>query len=792
VTAALLRARADLRARRRSWAVLTLVLGLAAGAVLTLVAGGRRTDSAYPRFATSYRAADAVVSEPYTSNFAVVDLSTVSRLPQVAASAPASILQTVEPDISLAIPGDARMVPLVRVPKLLHGRLPRADRADEVAIPFTTARRRHLSVGSRLTVHVVPAYQPDAAQQPTTAPLAIDARVVGIEASPGDFPPISQGSSDLVYASPALLDQVKSDYGAVDTVFLRLRRGGADYQALNDELLKMSGGEPVSASTQAPQASNVQHTFHLQAVALWVAGALLGVVLLLVAAQLLARQSFLESTDHPTLAALGMTDDQLWSVGMIRAVVVGIGAAAVAVITAILASPLMPIGSARIAEPSPGLSVDWVVLGLGALVIIVATAAVAALPTWRLARATTEDELRSGGVLTRMTMPGPVPAPANVGIRMALQPGRGATAVPLRSSLAGVVVAVSALTAAVIFGASLTHFIATPRLYGVSFSAVVSTNSSEDVAVNTVPALARDRQVGAVASAFTGLPLSVNNRDLEGLVLKPAKGSIAPAIVSGRAPTNADEIFLGTKTARQINRSVGDSVRVYITAAAPNPQTMRVVGTGVLPPTSNASQLGDGVELTYTGELRLAPPGVTPPPAFDAFVRFAPGVTTTAGLAALNRDVDPAFYVAPPSKPSDVVNFGHVQSLPIVLAGLLAALAVATLAHTLVTSIHRRRRDLAILKTLGFLPTQVRQAVAWQASSFCAVALLIGIPLGVAVGRWIWIVFARQLGIVPEPVTPPLGLLLLVPATVLVANLVAAWPARVAGRVRPAVALRTE
>jgi ABC-type lipoprotein release transport system permease subunit len=123
---------------------------------------------------------------------------------------------------------------------------------------------------------------------------------------------------------------------------------------------------------------------------------------------------------------------------------------------------------------------------------------------------------------------------------------------------------------------------------------------------------------------------------------------------------------------------------------------------------------------------------------------------------------------------------------------LLGVLAAATLAHTLVTSIQRRRRDLAVLKTLGFLPAQVRRAVAWQATSFCAIALLVAIPAGVAIGRWAWDVFASQLGTLGEPVTPPVALLLLVPAAVVVANVVAAWPARLAGRVRPALALRTE
>jgi ABC-type lipoprotein release transport system permease subunit len=792
VTAALLRARADLRARRRSWVALTLVLGLAAGAVLTLLAGGRRTNSASPRFQQSQRAPDMIMSAPYGPGFAAVDLNAVSRLPQVAVAGRVSFLSMVEPDISLVVATDANAGRTVQVPKILHGRLPAADRADEIAVAFTTARRRHLHVGSRLTVHVATTYQPEAAQQPQIPPLAVNVRVVGIEASPGDFPPVAQGSSDYVYASRALLDRVQHDYGALDTLMLRLRRGTADVPAVNDALLKMSGGQPISAYSMDVQAQNVQRSFHLQAVALWAAGALLGLVLLLVAAQLLARQSFLESREHPTLAALGMTDDELWLVGMIRAVAVGVGAAVIAVAVAIAVSPLMPIGTARIAEPHPGLSVDWVVLGIGAVVVVLAVTLVAAVPTWRLSRVTPEHEPLSTSLVARMNIPGPMPAPANVGIRMALQPGRGATAVPLRSSLAGVVVALVALTAAVIFGASLTHFIATPRLYGATFDAVVTSSAPVDVTTDALPRIERDNHVDAATNAFTGVPMAVDNRAVEALVLEPAKGSIEPAVVSGRAPAAADEILLGTKTARQIHRGVGSSVVVYITAAAPNPQRMRVVGTGVLPPTSDASQLGQGVEMSYAGELRLAPPGVTPPPTNTAFVRFVPGVSARTAAASLTRDVSPEFYTAAPPKPSDVVNFGQVQSLPLVLAGLLAALAIATLAHTLVTSIRRRRRDLAILKTLGFLPNQVRRAVAWQASSFCALALLIGIPLGVAVGRWVWIVFARQLGIVPEPVAPPLGLLLIVPATVIVANLVAAWPARLAGRIRPAVALRTE
>src|SRR5581483_9385133 len=109
---------------------------------------------------------------------------------------------------------------------------------------------------------------------------------------------------------------------------------------------------------------------------------------------------------------------------------------------------------------------------------------------------------------------------------------------------------------------------------------------------------------------------------LEGLVLQPTEGNIQPTLVTGRAPSGPDEIFLGTRTARQLHRGVGDTVVAYITAVEPNPQRLRISGTGVLAPTSDQASLGEGAQLQFAAELHLAPPGVTPPPTGTAFVRF--------------------------------------------------------------------------------------------------------------------------------------------------------------------------
>jgi ABC-type antimicrobial peptide transport system permease subunit len=86
----------------------------------------------------------------------------------------------------------------------------------------------------------------------------------------------------------------------------------------------------------------------------------------------------------------------------------------------------------------------------------------------------------------------------------------------------------------------------------------------------------------------------------------------------------------------------------------------------------------------------------------------------------------------------------------------------------------------------------VSVAVATQASTFAVVSAFIGIPLGLVVGRWVWAEIADELGVPSEPTTGALAVLLIVPGVVLLANVVAAIPAWLARRTRPAAELRSE
>ena len=89
-----------------------------------------------------------------------------------------------------------------------------------------------------------------------------------------------------------------------------------------------------------------------------------------------------------------------------------------------------------------------------------------------------------------------------------------------------------------------------------------------------------------------------------------------------------------------------------------------------------------------------------------------------------------------------------------ILASGLAAGAGVALGLTLVASVRRRRRDLALLKTLGFTRNQLAETVAWQASVAAVIGVVIGVPVGIALGRWLWDLFARAIFAVPAPTVP--------------------------------------
>jgi ABC-type antimicrobial peptide transport system permease subunit len=142
--------------------------------------------------------------------------------------------------------------------------------------------------------------------------------------------------------------------------------------------------------------------------------------------------------------------------------------------------------------------------------------------------------------------------------------------------------------------------------------------------------------------------------------------------------------------------------------------------------------------------------------------------------------------------PAEIENYRTIGAIPDLLALALALGTVVALGLTLVASVHRRRRDLALLRTLGFTGRQLLAAVAWQASVAGAIGAVFGIPLGILTGRWLCTVFANNIYAVPHPTEPVLAIVIVAVSALVLANLVAALPGRAAARTSSAQVLRGE
>ena len=178
----------------------------------------------------------------------------------------------------------------------------------------------------------------------------------------------------------------------------------------------------------------------------------------------------------------------------------------------------------------------------------------------------------------------------------------------------------------------------------------------------------------------------------------------------------------------------------------------------------------------------------------DIFVTLRPGVDRAAATRELQRLVPAANggQVIPVQRPAEIVNYRSLGATPAFLGAALAAGAVAALCLTLFASVRRRRRDLALLKTIGFTRRQLAAAVAWQSTIAVALGAVVGVPLGIALGRFLWDLFAREISVVPEPTVPGPTVVLITVGALVLANIVAAVPGRMAGRTPTALLLRAE
>jgi hypothetical protein len=794
--------RAKLRHRWRSWLAIAVLISVVGGLVLAAVAAGRRTEAAFPQF---------VAAHGYDSDeYATRPVPKVAELPGVT-----SAVELVGPDSGQPLcacthpinPTDFGVIFLPstgRSPfKLVSGRLPDPSSPDQVLASFTLQQDAGVHLGSVIRVPFyarsqAAAYNDATGAEPKPTGPTVDFHVVGFEASEFEFPSGETPSYDL-FTTSAFAKTVMPRT-PVDYVYLvSLRDGSAGISRFTAAAVSLNGAGLEGSQDEDGAAAAIATSIHPQAIGWWILAVLAALVGLAVVGQALARQSRVESEDYPTMAALGANRRQLVALGMAQTLVLGLVGAVGAVAVAFLLSPIAPLGEARIAENSTGFAFDGPVLLLGALAMLAAVLVLGLWPALRAAKARRSDDhpILSGPsvVVTQLAAAGAPPS-AVIGVRNALERRTGGVTVPLGSALLGTVLAVLALAGTAVFGASLSHLTATPRLYGDTFQLNFTDPSGGKPNPVLLRSLEHDRAVTGITEG-TATEILVNKTTVGTVAGTAVRGRLLFSTVTGHLPINDHQIGLGASTMRQVGARVGSLVHVAMSLPSGQKRTgtFQVVSQISFPVLGGAVSLGSGALITTAGyDNTLCPPAPGRAACLKGALTTSNGggmlvrvVSGPQGRAAVSRYLDAyRSTTALALTPTSLVNFGEAVNFPLIFGAMLAVVGAATLAHLLVVSVARRRREIGLLKVLGFVNLQVAATVSWQATTVALIGIVVGVPLGVVAGEAVWNAFANNIGAVPVSAVPTWLVVTLAVGVLVVANLLAIGPALVATRSKPA------
>lgn len=586
--------------------------------------------------------------------------------------------------------------------------------------------------------------------------------------------------------TPALTGQLIDQAGTYIWQGLRLTPGTSVDDGIRAYTSGLPDGYQVNVQRTDTQVDRVGRSVRPLVVALAVFGSAAALAAVALGGLGALRLMGAAATDTQALQAVGLSRRARRTIVAAPALTAAVAGALGAIGLSIALSPLMPIGAVREVEPDPGLDVDTTAVLLGGLVIGLLVAAVAFAAAQRVTRPGTSASprvLRPSWLVQRIAGLGLGPI-AVVGAGHAVG-GERRSGVPTRSTLVACAISVVALATAITFGASVRAFLDTPASYGWAADLAIHSGGGYDYLDPEGAGLVLD-EPGIEALSVGGFGLvRLGDREVNTLGLVAAGGELLVTVVEGSAPVEGDEIALGASTARELKVGVGDQVE------GPAGR-LRVVGIVALPalgPIASAHpSLGQGALVALEALPELDQNGY---PSM-ALVRLADGLDVDQEGDRITVAVTEAMSESTPDfaahytdlRPSEVVALGPATRTAYLLAALLGAAAVLALGLTLSASVRRRHQTYAVLSALGFDRGDLRQTVRWESNLVVFSALVLGLPIGVALGRVAWTAFSDQLGGAGGPRVPLVLLTGAVAALVVVANLVGELPARTAGRRR--------
>ncbi len=792
---------AQARRRGRALAVLAVFVGLVAGVAMSLVAGARRSASVVDRFFATTIPYDL---ELYAPTLTVEDVGAIPGVKRADVSAYLGAVY-VEPD------GTTGSVPrgingIVFEPdsvdptmRLLDGTTPDPSEPGAVAVNEAFVREFGVGVGDDVTMQMFATdqYADVTAGRYEPRGPRYTVHIAGVVRTPPDIAVdevdapgrTAYGAANGMFVQSSFYEAHRReflDFGAAYDIELVESDRAAEFRRAVTELTEGSDEAPVFGPARFTERRDaLESPVGLETTALLLLGILVAVSGAVATGLLLRAEQRWHDAETLRLRALGSTTPQLGAIAALRTIPVALGAATLAALVAITVSSRYPVGIGRQLELSPGLTVNRVVLGIGALfvaAVVVGLGFVLGMPTQareqRWKRATVASWVAQLGA----------PPDVTVGIHFAFERRRGAASLPSRSTVLGGAVAVSLVVAIALLVGGIDRLYARGDGHGYPWDAVVG-NVNFPMSGADAAGIVADPRVDAATIASYG-DARIEGQPFEILAVDE-NGTADPQIVSGRAPASSSEIAIGAPGLRALHHRVGDTVTFSLTGGefdkgdATGTVELTVVGVS-LAPVFGEADLGETAVVTLDA---IADAGGDTTPKF--VLTQLHGDDPRAVVGALDRDYTQEILTD--IKPSRIVNLHRVRALPIVGMVLAGVMGAAVLLYTLASGVRGRTGELALLRALGLPPRRLNRLLAWQGIALAGAALLAGIPLGVVVGSTVWRDIAHQLGVDTTPVLTPFLLSTLVPiATLSVAVLASVIPAARARRQPIAALLRAE
>ena len=800
--------RLELRRRWASLIVLALLVAISVATVLTATAGARRGSTALDRL----QAQTLPTTVAVLANQPGFDWTKVRALPEVAAMTtfPVAFNFVAEccPQASTGFTMmNASYGTTMERPVIISGRAINPARADEVVVTPQFLATYHKQVGDTMTLDLPSVPQTNQGYDGSTGPPRgpkVVVHIVGVgndswDTITGDGP----GQHGSIITSPGLyarypVNLTGNNGQAYINALIRLKGGDAAVPRFRADLARVSGRSDIDTFDFTTHwADPVQRIVDYESACVLAFGLAALVAALFLVGTSVARYTSATLADLQVLQEVGMTSRQVISAAAAGPLVAAAAGGTLGVAAAIVASHWTPIGAAAYYEPHPGIDADWQILGPGwALAVILVTAGATATAAISVAARRRQVMARRSAVAAAAASAG-LPVPVVIGSRFALEPGRGRTAVPVRPALVGVIAGVLGVLAAFTFSAGVSDAAVNPVRFGQTWQVdSFLGEGGQDFSPaggQVLRAVAADRDVTGVDDALVGAAQS-GQVSVESFTYTPVAGKKVPTVLtSGRMPASADEIVLGPITAKLMHVSVGSTIRL---TGGPVPRAMTVTGIGFVP-TGPHNDYDDGAWLTSAGFHRIFDGAKIAFKFHVAVMSLRPGADPavvvkrlTATAAGIKGGQVIPFEVTPP--PPVMGSIRDIAVLPLALSAFLALLAIAAVGHALSIAVRRRRHELAVLRALGLTRGQSRLIIVTQATLLAIIGLLFGIPLGIVLGRVLWRAAAGMTPLAYHVPAALWALVLIIPAALVVANLLATWPSHRAARLRPGEVLRTE